>query len=88
MVQDVFCKVMYFCNVFCANRHRFALEGGARTGGYPTEVNRVTLDFWVAIASCGKLVGPCLSLHDAGRKDQQREVISVERHVKVIDGTV
>ena len=39
-------------------------------------------------ASCGKLVGPCLSLNDAGSKGQQCEVISVGHHVKARDGTV
>ena len=55
---------------------QFALVGGARTGGYPTEVNRVMLEFWGTMngylfpiclphQGCGKLGGPYLSLHDA-----------------------
>ena len=75
-------------------RLTFKLVGGAWTGGYP----RGTRSRWIYEEQCPvvpnlptsprlNIVGsPCLSFHDAGRRDQQLGVIGIGRHVRVSDG--
>ena len=35
-----------------------------------------------------ELVSPCLSLHDAGSRDQQHQVVSIEPHVRICNGSI
>ena len=75
-------------------RLRFELVGGAWTGGYPrgTRSRWIYEEQWPVVSHLPtsprlNIVGsPCLSLHDAGRRDQQLGVIGIGRHVRVSDG--
>ena len=71
---------------------------GARTSGYPFQGEQSHTGFLESNGhlfpvcpphqSCADLLSACLSLHDAGSKGEQSEVVSIGRHVRVGNGTV